>query len=75
MDEVISFDLSLKGSHREDFLIMVCVVCWSLWMLRNKIIFQNAGSITNRNLILFICALLDYWSGNFKEDVKKKLRL
>jgi hypothetical protein len=58
---VIFFALSLKGSHRKAFLMMMCVVCWSLWILKNKIIFQNTLYITNRNLILLIYVLLDYW--------------
>jgi hypothetical protein len=36
--------------------------------------FQNAPCITNRNLIFLICSLLDYWSGDIKQVVKRKLK-
>jgi hypothetical protein len=30
---------------------------------KNKITFKNATCITNKNLIILICSLLQYWSG------------
>jgi hypothetical protein len=72
---VISYALSLSDSYKEAFLVVVCAVCWSIWTLCNKISFQNGSSVTNRNLIILICSLVNYWAGNFSVGVAVKNKL
>jgi hypothetical protein len=74
LDDVISFAFSLQDSHREAFLVVVCAICWLIWTLRNNVTFHIVSGITNRNLIILIYSLIQYWAGNFSLEVKRMLK-
>jgi hypothetical protein len=35
---------------------------------------QNTASLRNRNLIILICSLITYWSGEIKMEMRNKLK-
>jgi hypothetical protein len=41
---------------------MLSGLCWSIWKLRNSIIFKQSKISSNRNMIILICSLIDYWT-------------
>jgi zinc-binding in reverse transcriptase len=73
-DEVISFDYNLSSADREAFLAVLCVVCWSMWKLRNDVTFQRSQCLSIRSLVILICSLLNYWSGSLKDCVVRKMQ-
>jgi hypothetical protein len=73
-DEVISFTLSLSKFDKKTFLIILCAVCWSIWLMRNSIVFQHTPCIYNRNMLIKICSLIHYWSGIVPQKIKSKMK-
>jgi hypothetical protein len=58
----------------EKFMIVVSIVCWIIWKLRNDIIFNDKSNITTINLIILIQSLLNYWTDLYKGEVKKLIK-
>jgi hypothetical protein len=71
----IFFVFNLSCVEREAFLTVLCAVYWSVWKLRNSIIFQNSSGISVNNIIILICSLMHYWSGVMKDDVVGKMKM
>jgi hypothetical protein len=71
---LISFSFSLNGANKEAFLTMLSGLCWSIWKLRNSIIFKQSKIPSNRNMIIPICPLIDYWGGMLDDVVKRQLK-
>jgi hypothetical protein len=53
---------------------MLSALRWSIWKLRNTIIFKQTKVPTSRNLIILICSLVDYWVGLMDEATKSRLK-
>jgi hypothetical protein len=71
---VISFSFSLSGANKEAFLTMLSGLCWSIWKLKNSIIFKQSHIPSIRNMLILICSLIDYWAGMMDEVVKRQLK-
>jgi hypothetical protein len=65
MQDACVFVMSLSSSMRQSFLIVLSVMCWSIWKHRNDIVFQSVGHTSVRNLICLIISIVNYWSRGF----------
>lgn len=63
------FAMTLPLQQRQDMLMVVSAICWSIWTTRNSICFDNKCIPFIRQMILLIFSLLDYWLGNKKKRV------
>lgn len=70
--DVIKYAVSLQSSKKIAFLLIVSVICWTLWKHRNKICFQNKHVKTTKSIIYLIISLILYWTGSKK--TKKKVQ-
>jgi hypothetical protein len=66
--------LFLSESNRKTFLIILCAVYWSIWIMRNYISFQHTPCISNRNMLIKICSLIQYWSRTMPQKIKSKMK-
>lgn len=51
--------------------MVVSVICWNIWRIRNSICLDDHTIPTIQNVILLICSLLDYWTGHKKRAVRQ----
>jgi hypothetical protein len=75
MQDVCDFVMSLSSSMRQSFLVVVSVVCWSVWKHRNGLVFQSVGHTSVRNLICLIISVVNYWSGGFSIALVHKMHM
>ena len=69
--DVMIFALQLAPRQRVGFLLVFSAMCWTIWKHRNKICFQLYNIKSNKSLILLIVSLVEYWTGNTKQQVKE----
>jgi hypothetical protein len=53
---------------------MLSELCWSIWKLRNAIIIRQAQIPTNKNMIILIYSLIDYWTGMLDDSVRRQMK-
>jgi hypothetical protein len=54
LKEVLDLVISLLSLLRKSFLVVFCVVCWSLWKHRNGLVFNSVYITSVRNIICLI---------------------
>lgn len=64
LEDIEQFVLTFPLKQRKPMLMVISVICWSIWRTRNSICFENKNISTIRNMILLTCSLLNYWVGN-----------
>lgn len=72
-DNIVTFAMQLLVTKRLVFLVVLSVVCWTLWKHRNARCFTNCRVNSARTLILQIKSLFCYWSGNIREGVQEEI--
>jgi hypothetical protein len=56
------------------YTLLTIVICWSIWITRNKITFEGY-KLKNPLVITFtLCAFLKYWACLYKEEDARKIR-
>ena len=75
LDDILLYAMSLPSDEQQAFLVVVSAICWSIWKNRNAVCFDDKSSLSVRQIIMLICSLLNYWSGNIKRQVMQHIHL
>ena len=55
------------------FMVVVAALCWSMWVTRNKVTFEDYVVRSPFEVIFTMCSFLLYWSGLQGGDNRDKL--
>ena len=56
-------------------IVGIAAICWALWKMRNKVMFDDHRMRTPCEVLFHIASLLNYWAGLHKDSDKEFLKL
>lgn len=70
-EDIFQHALNLPKFECICLLVVLSVVCWTLWKHRNKVCFNDIQPKYVRTLIFLIKSLLDYWAWKMKQQARE----